>query len=250
MPQVQRTVNFVNSYHKILTSIASRPNTNIGAIVGGVVAAVIVLGLGAVLLWYFRRRKREITRRGRPPILASELNSPASGAPPDLQMATAFPSPFYAPSDTANPVPYIPQQTGRTPAQKQAVSTRKTFYDSARSGSAPSGTSYAPSDFLTSSSLPQIPPANANFDSSPSNPDAQRDSRVNEKSSHGWSQYTVQNLATPGPLPRSFYSNTAADGEPVEAGQMSRQMSTRSALPLYSPRGFQHDEVVPPLPGQ
>jgi len=249
MTQVHRTVNFLNLSHQILTSISSRPKTNTGAIVGGVVAAVLVLVLGAALLWYFRRRRREISRRNRPPVLASAPNSPVSGAHPNMQMATAqgaLSSHFSPPSDVT-PVPYIPPQPDRTPAPRRVGSTHKAIYNSARSESNPSGSSYAPSDTLTSSTIPPIPSASANPRSTPFGPDAQRDSRVNEKSSHGW---MVQNLTSPGPLSSSFHSNAAADSEPVEAGLMSRHMSTRSALPLYSPGGFQHDEKAPPLPGR
>lgn len=231
----------------VVTAI-SRSKTNIGAIVGGVVTPVVVLVLGVVLIWYFKHRRREASRRGRPPILASGPNSPSSGAYPDLRIATGqgvLSSHFYAPSDVASQVAYKYPQTGRTPEPQQMAFSHKAIYDPNRSGPNLSGTSHAPSDSLSSSTIPPNPPAGTNLSSTASGPDAQR---VNEKSSYGWPRYTVQNVNTPGPLPNSFYSNAEADGEPVEAGLMSRQMSTRSALPLYSHGGIQRDERPPPLP--
>ena len=127
--QVQRTVIFVSPYRQILTSTSSRPNTNIGAIVGGVVAAIVLM-LGAGFLWYFKYR--------------SEPISPESGAYPDPWTATAqgaLPSGFYGTSDTAGQVAYNYTQTSRTPVSQQAVSVHKAIYDPA---SNPPGTSRAP----------------------------------------------------------------------------------------------------------
>ena len=251
MTHVQRTVDFVNLYRQILTN-TSRSNTNIGAIVGGVVAGVVLV-LGVVLLWYFKYRNRENSPRSKPPILTSELNYPGSAPyhdPWTVAVQGAFPSPFYGPSDTVGQVAYNPVQTGRTQVPQQAVTGYKAIYDPAGSGPNPSGTPHAPSDTLTSSTTPPYSSANANFNGTSSSPDAQREFRVNDKSSHGWSRYAVQNPTTPGPLPNSFYSNAVADGEPVEAGLMSKRMSTKSALPFDSPGGVRRDEGAPPLPGQ
>ena len=204
--QVQRTVNFGNDYRQILTSTSFRPSTNIGAIVGGVVAAVIVLVLGVVLLWYFRYRGRGISQ-SRPLVQPYDPNSTGSGAHPDLRMATvqrAVSSRFYGSSDTAGQVTYNSSQIGRTPVPQRSVSSHKSIYDPAGSGPNPPRTSstsyYAPT--------------------------------------------------TPGRPPSSFHSHAVADGEPVEAGLMSRAMLTRDALPLYGPGGVQRDEGAPPLPGQ
>ena len=49
-------------------------------------------------------------------------------------------------------------------------------------------------------------------------------------------------LDPPGALPSSFQSNAVADNEPVEAGLMLSEMSTRGGLPIYGRGGVQHDE--------
>ena len=134
--------NFVGSYRQILTS-TSRPSTNIGAIVGGVVAAIVLM-LGAGFLWYSKYRHRE-SPRSRPPILDSGPISPS--AYPDPWTATvqgALPSRFYGTSDTAGQVAYKYKQISRTSVSQQAVSNHKGIYDPARSGSTPPGTSRAP----------------------------------------------------------------------------------------------------------
>lgn len=212
-------------------------------------AAVVVLVLCVVLIWYFKHRRREVSRR--PPVLASGPNSPTSGAYPDLGRATAqgaLSSHFYAPSDVMSQLALKSPQTGQPPETQQVVFSHNAIYDPNRSRSNSSGTSHIPSDTISSSATPQKPPAGPNLSNTPSGPGAQRDSRVNEKSSYGRPRYQVQNATTPGPLPSSFYSKAVADGEPVEAGLMSRQMSTRSVPPLYSPGGIQRDEDAPPLP--
>ena len=55
---------------------------------------------------------------------------------------------------------------------------------------------------------------------------------------------------TPGALPSILHSNAVAADETVEAGLMSRELSTNGARPLYGPGGVQRDEGAPPLPGQ
>ena len=132
--QVQRTVNFMSSYRQSLTSTSSRPNLNTGAIVGGVVAAVIVLVLGVVFLWYFKYRRQENSKRRRPPIHPYDPNSTGSGAHPDLQMAAvqgALPLRFYGTSDTAGQVAHKSTQIGRTPVPQQMVSSHKPVYPGA-----------------------------------------------------------------------------------------------------------------------
>ena len=156
-------------------------------IVGGVVAAVIVLVLGVVLLWYSKYGSWKISQRSRPPIHPYDPNSTGSGAHPDLRMATvqgALLSGFYGSSGTVSHIAHKSQHAGRTPVAQQAVSSRKPVYP------------------------------------------------------------------TPSPLPASFHSDAVADGEPVEAGLMSKEVSTTGALPLYGPGGVQHNEGVPPLPRQ
>lgn len=210
-------------------------------------AAVVVVLLCVVLIWYFKHRRRETSRRGRPPVLASAPNSPTSNAHPDFGIAPtqgAFSSRFYAPSDVAS---QQTQQTSQPSEPPRVVFSHKAIYDLNRSGSRSSGTSHIPSD---ASTTPHPPPAGTNLITTPSGPSAQRDSRVNEKekSSSGWPRYQVQNPTTPGALPGGFYSKAMADGEPVEAGLMSRHLSTRSLPPLYSPGGFRPDETAPPVP--
>ena len=78
MTQVQRTVNFVNTHRQILTGISPRPNASIGAIIGGVTAAGLVLLLGAVFIWYLHKRRRsyQVSLRSALPFLTSEGNGP------------------------------------------------------------------------------------------------------------------------------------------------------------------------------
>ena len=156
-------------------------NTNIGAIVGGVVAA-IALVFGVVLLWYFKYHSQEISQRRTPPI--QPYDPTGSGAHPDLRMATVpgtLPSRFYGSSGTVGQVDHKSQQTGLTPVPQQAVSSHKPVYP------------------------------------------------------------------TPGRLPSGFHRNV---DEPVEAGLMSREISTRVALAHYGPGGVQRDDGAPPQPGQ
>lgn len=203
--------------------------------------------LCGVLIWYSKHRRREISRKGRPPVLASGPNSPTSRANPDPWIATtqgALSSHFYAPSDVAS---QQTQQTSQPPEPPQVIFFHKAMYDSHRSGSNSSATSHIPSD---ASTIPQNPPTGTSLSTTSPGPDAQRDSRVNEKVSFGRPRYQVQNPTIPGRPPSSFYSKGVADGEPVEAGLMSRQMSTRSVPPLYSPGGFRLDEEPPPLPAK
>ena len=173
-------VIFLSSDRQILTS-TSRPSPNIGAIVGGVVAAIVLM-LGAGFFWYFKSRHRE-SPQSRPPILDSEPISPS--AYPDAWTGTAqgtLPSRFYGTSDTAGQVAHNYKQTSRTPVSQQAVSDHEAIHP-AKSGSNPLGTTRVPLG------------------------------------------------------PSSFHSNAVADDEPVEAGLMSREMSTSGALPLYGPGG-------------
>lgn len=226
-------------------------------------AAVVFLVLGGVLLWYFKHRSRENSRRGRPPVLASGPNSPTLGAHSDPRMSAAanaqgaLSSHFYAPSHVASQVAYMSPQTGRPSAPQKLVSNNSATYGSAGSGSNPSEASHNPSATLTSSTIPQSPSWVTNLSSTPAGPGAQQGSRINEKSPHGWPRYTVQNPTTPTPLPSGVYSSamsgdfqTQIPNEPVEQGLMSRHISTRSTLPPYSPGGLQRDESMPPLPGR
>jgi hypothetical protein len=235
-----------------VTSISSRPSTNIGAIVGGIVAGVIVLVLGVVLLWYFKRRRREISRRRRPPILGSGPNSPVSGTHETTERGP-FSSHFYAPSTIASQVTHNFSQTGQTPTQQ--FNNKAAIYNSAGSGSNSSGVPHTPSATHTSSTIPQSPSAKTRFSSAPSGSEAPQGFRVNEKPPHGLPRFAVQNPTTPGPPPSSFNSGVVAGSvqgqihnEPVEEGLMTRQLSTRTILPPYSPGGFQHDGGMPPLP--
>ena len=121
----------MNPHCQILTSISSRHYKNIGAIVGGAVAAVIVLVLGILLLWYFKYRSREISQRRGPLIQPYDPNSMGSGAHRGLRMATvqgALLSRFYGSSDTMGQVAHKSQQIGRTPVPQQAVSSHKPVY--------------------------------------------------------------------------------------------------------------------------
>ena len=113
------------------SAATSTSSGHIGAIAGGVVAAVIVLVLGVVLLWYFKYRSWEISRRSRPPTQPYDHNSTGSGAHPDLRMVTvrgALVSRFYGSSGTVGHVAHKSQQTGRTPVPQQAVPSHKPFY--------------------------------------------------------------------------------------------------------------------------
>ena len=169
------------------TSTSSRPNTNIAAIVGGIVAAAIASVLGVVLLWCLKYRSRKISQRRRPPIQSYDPDSTESGAHPDLRVAIvqgALPSRFFGSSGTVGHVARKSQHTGRAPVPQQAVSIHE----------------------------PGCP--------------------------------------IPGVLLSGFHSNPVADDEPVEAGLMSREISTSDALPLHGPGGVQRDEEAPPQPGQ
>ena len=177
--QVQRTVNFMSSYRQFLTtSTSSRPNPNTRAIAGGVVAAVIVLVLGVVLLWYFKYRGRETSQRSGPLIHPYDPNCTGSGTHPDPRMATvqgALPSRFYDSSDTMGQVAHNSQQTGRTLVPQQAVSSHKpvhptpgvlpsSSHGNAVAGDEPVEVGLMSREMLTSSRLPFYDPGGVQRD--------------------------------------------------------------------------------------
>jgi len=59
------------------TFASSRPSTNLGPIIGGVVAAILVLVLSAALIWYLqkRRRSRQMLLKSVVPFLKPEDNA-------------------------------------------------------------------------------------------------------------------------------------------------------------------------------
>jgi hypothetical protein len=219
------------------------------------VAAVIILLLSAILGWCFllRRKRRKAV---------AEDNAPSKFPQPGLRACIAattqqpLSSHFDAPSDMMSQASYKSPQTG----QPQLSASSYTAYTS--SGSTPSATSLAGTNppraasvSITSSTITPSPPTMTSLRSLPPVPEAHRGSRVNEKPPLGMSQYSVQNPTTVGPRPSSLYAHVVANrvqaqtpNEPVEEGLMSRQMTMRSALPPYSPGGFQHDQGATPLP--
>lgn len=175
-------------------------------------AAVVVLVLGVVVIWYLKHRSREASRRGRISILGSEGYSPPPGVQPDRRTLMA--------------------------ANTQGL---------------PSSHYYAPSASLTSSTVSPSSSATNNPSGVPSGAGAgaPQGARVNEKSPLGMPRNAVQSPNTAGPPPSSLDSTVVVnDVQPVEEWMVSRQTSMRSALPPYSPRGYQHNDHAPPLPGQ
>ena len=259
-PQLTRVLRRPISvkYKSLICNASFRPTT-IGAIIGGVVAALIVLVLAVMLVWYLKHRSRETSRRRRLSIMTSEAGVPALGAQPRLRMSIAtttqgLPSShFYAPS-----LSYQPPQTGRTLAPEPSIPSYTTpnytsTYTTSITGSNQSRASHTPSAFLSSSITPPSQAVKTGLSITPFRPEAQRSSLLNEKVPHEIHRYAVQNPTTPGPS-SSFYNDivtnyapTQIPNEPVEDGLMSREVSTRSALPPYSPGELRHDT---PLPGQ
>ena len=271
--RAQRMLIFVNTHHQTLTKVSSRHSNNLGPIIGGIMAAVIVLALGAVLVWFFlkRRRTNQASRRNRLPVLESmdDALPPPQYLPPDARpalrtsneatMQGPLSSHFYGPSDLTSQVPSKYRETSQPFAPQRSAPSPTTTQTSFVSGSNPSGVSLirarAPSTSLSSTTTPSSP-GMSNLSSLPSLPEDHQVPLVNEKLALGiMAPSSVQSPPTGGPPPSRFYPNVVANrvqaeipDEPVEEGLMSRATSMRSFLPPYSPGGFRNDEDAPPIP--
>lgn len=150
----------------------------------------------------------------------------------------------------------ISPQTGENFNPEQPASSHTTNYISSVTGSNPPGET-----LLRTNPLPTIPRSSlvvTNPSNLPSVPEAHQLRNVSEKPPAGvLPRHSGQGVTTSSAPPSSFYTNAVANrveaeipDEPVEAGVMSRQASTRTVPPPYSPGGFQHDEDAPSLPEQ
>ena len=144
-------------------------------------------------------------------------------------------------------------QAGKHSEPHQPASGHTPNHTSSVMGANPSGESLIGTNLVAT-----IPPRSlvvTNPGSLPSVPETYKLPKVNEKSPAGIPRHSAQGTAIRGVPPSSFYTSSVANlihaqipDEPVEEGVMSRHVSMRTALPPYSPGGFQHDEDAPPLP--
>ncbi len=225
--------------------------------------AVIALVLGAVLVWYFIKRRGSI----QPALRTNDLSRPQSLLPseqPELRVFTEvttqgpLSSHFGGPSDTTSQgfYKYPPISLTATPTSHSETNT------STGMGSTPSGASLtgmnvmgAPSTSLLFSTIAPNLSTTTNFSSMPSISEAHQSSRVSDRSPAGLPPYSLQDLTTGGAPPGSLRTDVPtslvpaqAPDEPVEEGLMSWRASMVTTLPPYSPGGFLHDERAPPLP--
>jgi hypothetical protein len=237
----------------------SGTSQNLGPIIGGVVGAVFVLVLGAVLVCYFLKR-----RSIRNSLRSNDLSSPhflPPSAQPELHVFTTqgpLSSQFDAPSDTTSHGFSKYSQTGLTVTPHHSTTSHTAIYTSAIAESTLPGESLTganvmrtPPTSFTSTTVPPNLSATTNFSSTSSVSEAHQGFRINDRPPVGLPAYSLQDL-TAGPAPLSSLSTNVAiaqiPDEPVEQGLMSWRASMVTTLPPYSPRGLLHDERAPPLP--
>ncbi len=232
-----------------------RPSSNIGAIIGGVVAGVIVVILGRDTLLHARL----VPQKTKPGNLAEgQTFHVVRGRCPVT--ATSRCSAFFHRRDnkgsafaTLRSTSYESSQAGEHSKPQQPASGHTTNYTSSVMGSNPSGESLIGTNLGATIHPRSL--AVTNPGSLPSVPEAYRPPNVNEKLQARIPRHSAQGATISAVPPSGFYTSSVANlihaqipDEPVEEGLMSRQASMRTTLPPYSPGGFQHDEDAPPLP--
>ena len=218
-------------------------------IVGWVIAAVVILMLISVLVsCFFKRRRRQASRRDTLlPTLGSEGPHFLPSAPP-MSVAATTQVPLSSNSCMTIQTSYKYPQSG----PQQLASRHTAAYTSSVTRTNPTG---AP---LPAKKLINAPSNSLPSSTAPPNPAAATSRRVN----NNWPgmplasrQGRTTNRAPPGTLYTDVAANRVPAQIPHESGeegamsrQISRQMSTKSAPPPYSPGVPQRDEDVPPLP--
>jgi hypothetical protein len=100
-----------------ITGVSSGSRPNIGAIVGGVVAGLVVSVAGVALIWHLRRRGQKASQGGISPFLGSGSGAKGNGPPSGAETQELPGFYHYSKHEAFVPQPPPSGQTGTSPVR-------------------------------------------------------------------------------------------------------------------------------------